>query len=110
MQTKINVVLAGLTLATLSSLNAVADGAPMSVEIKYDRTAPIDTTFNRARAIARKACQINGRIAPMKRLLEETCVAPIVAQFVLQTENQDLIALYEAKMGEPPVAVPFVAD
>ena len=110
MQTKMNAVLAVLALASVSTLPAAADDDPMRVEIKYDRTAPVDTTFNRARAIARKACQINGRVAPMKRLLEKTCVAPLLSQYVLQTENQELIAYYERRLGEPPVFVPFVAD
>ena len=110
MQTKMNAVLAVLALASVSTLQAAADDDLMRVEIKYDSTAPVGKTYSRARLVARKACQINGRIAPMKRLLEKTCVEPIIAQFVLQTEDQDLIDLYEDKMGEPPVFAPFVAD
>lgn len=110
MQTKMNAVLAVLALASVSTLQAAADDDLMRVEIKYDSTAPVGKTYSRARLVARKACQINGRVLPMRRLLEKTCVAPLLSQFVLQTENQDLIAYYERRMGEPPVFVPFVAD
>ena len=110
MQTKINAVLVGLALATASSLHVAAHETPMRVEIKYDRTAPLSKSYSRALSTARKACQVNGRLVQMKRYLEETCVAPIVAQFVLQTENQELISYYERRMGEPAVFVPFVAD
>ena len=110
MKQAIKLLLIGGALLIPAPLSSAEQRGSMEVAIQYDRTAPIETTYSRARAAARKACQINGRVAPMKRYLEETCVAPIVAQFVLQTENQDLIAHYEAKMGEPPVAVPFVAD
>ena len=79
MQTKINAVLVGLALATASSLHVAAHETPMRVEIKYDRTAPISKSYSRALSTARKACQVNGRLVQMKRYLEETCVAPIVA-------------------------------
>ena len=110
MQTKVNAILAALALASVSTLHAAAEDDPMRVEIKYDRTAPISKSYSRALSVARKACQVNGRLVEMKRYLEKTCVAPIVAQFVLQTENQELIAYYERRMGAPLVFVPFVAD
>ncbi|MEL6691565.1 MAG: hypothetical protein AAFQ12_00830 [Pseudomonadota bacterium] len=110
MKTAIKLLLISGALLIPAPLSSAEQGDTMQVAIKYDRTAPVDRTYNKARAIARKACKINGRVAPMKRLLEETCVAPIIAQFVLQTENQELIAYYERRMGEPPAFVPFVAD
>lgn len=110
MKTAIKLLLISIALLIPAPLSSAEQGDPIQVAIKYDRTAPIVTSYNRARSVARKACQINGRVAPMKRSLERTCVTPILAQFVLKTENQDLIAYYEDRMGAPPVAVPFIAD
>lgn len=110
MKQAIKLLLISGVLTTTAPLVSAEQGDPMQIAFKYDRTAPIDKTYNRARSIARKACEINGRVAPMKRLLERTCVGPMLAQFVLQTEDEDLIAHYEAKMGTPAVAAPFVAD
>ena len=110
MKHAIKLLLIGSALLIPAPLSSAEQRGSMEVAIQYDRTAPIETTYNRARAIARKACQINGRVAPMKRMLERTCVSPMLAQFVLKTENQDLIAYYETRTGEPPMAIPFVAD
>ena len=74
---------------------------PMNVAFKYDRTASIETTFKQARKTARRACQVNGRLAPMKRVLERDCVRPMLEQFILGTQNQDLITYYEEKTGKP---------
>ena len=110
MKQAIKLLLIGGALLIPAPLSSAEQRGSMEVAIQYDRTAPIETTYSRARAAARKACQINGRVAPMKRLLERTCVTPMLAQFVVQTENQDLIAYYERRMGTAPLAVPFVAD
>lgn len=110
MRKAIQLLLISSALLATAPLASAEQGDTMQVAFKYDRSAPIKTTYNRARAVARKACQINGRVAPTKRLLKRTCVAPMLAQFVLKTQNQDLIAHYEDRMGKPAIAVPFVAD
>ena len=110
MKKAIQLLLISAALLAPAPLASAEQGDAMQVAFFYDRSAPIDKTYNRAHAVARKACQINGRVAPTKRLLKRTCVAPMLAQFVLKTKNQDLIAHYEDKMGKPAIAVPFVAD
>jgi hypothetical protein len=110
MKQAIPLLLISAALLTSAPLASAEQGDPMQVAFKYDRSAPIDKTYNRARAVARKACQINGRVAPTKRLLKRTCVAPMLAQFVLKTQNQELIAHYEDRMGKPAIDIPFIAD
>ena len=110
MKTAIKLILISGALLVPAPLSSAQQEETTQVAITSDHTAPFVTSYNRGRSVARKACQINGRIVPMKRLLERTSVAPMPAQFVLQTKNQDLIAYYEVRMGEPPIAMPFIAD
>ena len=109
MKQVMKLILIGGALLISTPFGNAERSEPMTVAFKYDRTASIETTFNKARKTARKACQINGRLVPLKRVLERDCVTPMLEQFVLGTKNQDLVAYYEEKTGKPITGNRFVA-
>ncbi|MEO1662470.1 MAG: hypothetical protein AAFR51_15885 [Pseudomonadota bacterium] len=94
--------------ACLSLPHAQAESAErIEIKFTYDRTLSPAHTYRNAEWTARKACGLNGRVAPMKRALEKSCVKPAIAQFVAQTGNRALIAFHARRTGQTKPAVTF---
>ncbi|MFN3214173.1 MAG: hypothetical protein ACE37M_13800 [Henriciella sp.] len=97
MKKTLQLVLIGAALLMTTPIVSAQLYEPVTVSFEYDRSAPIKTTYRNALKQTEKACGLNREIAPMKRALKRTCVTPILEQFVLATQDQDLIAFYERK-------------
>ncbi len=102
--------LIGLAACVSLPLAHADDNEPIEIEFTYDRTLPPIETYRNAEWTARKACGVNGRVIPMKRLLEKTCVKPAVAQFVAQTGSRELIAYHARRTGQREPAVTFAKN
>ena len=83
---------------------------PVEIEFTYDRTLPAAQTYRRAKWTAQKACGLNGRVAPMKKLLAKSCVAPALADFVAKTGNRELMAYHARQRGRSNQAVTFAKN
>lgn len=97
MKKTLQLVLIGAAMLMTTPIVNAEWHEPVTVSFEYDRTDPIKTTYRNAEKKTKKACRLNGHIAPMKRRLMRTCVRPILEQFVLATQDQELIAHYERR-------------
>ena len=110
MKQELKLILIGSAMLAITPLANAAPGKPVTAAFNYDRTAPVKTTYRKAQKTARKACKINGRITAMQRMLERDSVQPMLEEFVLRTQSQDLITYHEARTGNTITANQFVAD
>ena len=102
--------LMAIVLATsLSSTMMWADPIEaFEVEFKYDRTEPAAETYERAKRIARKACDLKSRQLAVKRAQKKICVAPLVEQIVIKSGDDLVLALHIEETGHSPQQLLFV--
>lgn len=77
---------------------------------KYNRSAPVETTYKKAQRTAYKACDLNGRLSEVKRSLVRSCVRPLVEEFVITTQDSDLLAYHERRSGRTVRGTRFVEN
>jgi len=92
---------------TIPSASALTK-TQMDVTFKYQPSAPIETTYKKAHRTAYKACKLNGRLSATKRFLVRSCVQPLVEEFVITTQDPDLLAYHERRIGRTISGTRFV--
>ncbi|MEO0549169.1 MAG: hypothetical protein AAFZ91_04550 [Pseudomonadota bacterium] len=100
-------LLAAVCLTT--PIASAANETTMQVAFEYDRSAPVDESYNKAKRTAEHACDFHVRVAPLRPSIQRECVAPMLSQFVTKTGDLELIAYHEARIGEAIQRTHFVA-
>ena len=101
-------VCAGLIVALPCA--SAANETRIEVAFQYNSAIPAKVTYHKAERTAYKACNLNGRVAPMKRIMMRTCVDPLVEKFVIATGDPDLRTHHEKRTGRAVGSYSFAAN
>ena len=99
MQLALKCALVSTVLIAGMPVNAMAHEAPKTVEIEIDRSHSPARIYRRAERQAKRHCKVNRRELTTRWHRIQTCVQPILAEFVLGAKIEELLELHEKRTG-----------
>ena len=78
----------------------IAEEAPKTVVIEIDRSLSPIRIYRRAERQAKRHCKVNRRELTTRWHRMQTCVHPMLAEFVIGAEMEALVKLYEKRTGQ----------
>ena len=100
MQLALKCALISTTLIFGMPATTMAQEAPKTVEIEIDRSLTPVRIYRRAEQQAKRHCKVNRRELTTRWHRIQTCVRPMLAEFVIGAEIEELVNLYEKRTGQ----------
>ena len=100
MKQALALILIGTTLTAGLPVSASAQPAPEAVELDLDRSLTPKRIYRRAKQQVYEVCQVKGRGLVTRRDRVQSCANPMLAEFVLGSDIQELVEIFEKRTGE----------